>query len=622
MAKGVTVDLIVDPKKALQGLDQVEGKSSSVAGALGKLGGLAAAGVVALGTAAIAAAGALTAATLSAGAYAEEVQLAASKTHLTTDAVQELQYAAKITGVDFETISGSMTKLTKSMGAAQDGAGAQSEAFARLGVATTDANGNLLDSTVVYSNVIAALGQIENPAERDVLAMQLLGKSATELNPLIDGSAGSLAELAAQAQAAGAVLSSDNLAKLSSVDDAFDSLAAGADAAKNALGLTLMPVLQQLGDQGTGLLGQFTNAILDADGDLGKAAPAIGAVVSDAVSAILEMVPQLLEVGSSLISSLLTGIIQQAPSLITTAIPILAGFVTGLIGQLPMLLDAGLKILVALVQGITASLPTLIPAAVTALLGLVDALITNLPLLIDAGIQLVLGLALGLIEALPQLIDKIPELIIGIITALVGAIPQLVVAGVQLFLAIIKNLPAIILGIIEAVPLIVKGIADALTNPAFLGEMGNAGIALMQGFIDGIVSMIGAIGETVGGVMDFVAGFFPHSPAKRGPFSGSGWTQLKQSGLAIAGQLNSGLEAGFPDGLAGSVALTARAVVRTSPDATPAVGDGFTADPTLHTLIRNLINAVGQIQPGLVFPETVARTSQAGNGRLAALGAN
>ena len=579
MAKGVTVDLIVDPKKALEGLNAVEGKSTSLAGILGGLGGVAAAGVVALGTAAIAAAGALTAATLSAGAYAEDVQLAASKTHLTTDAVQELQYASKVTGVEFETISGSLTKLTKSMGAAQEGSGAQAEAFARLGVATTDANGNLLDSTQVYAQVISALGQVENPAERDVLAMQLLGKSATELNPLIDGSAGSLADLAAQAHEAGAVLSEDMLSKLSSVDDAFDTLQAGADAAKNALGLTLMPILQELGTQGTGLLGDFTHAVLDADGDLSKAAPAIGEVFGNAAQFLLTQIPKFLEVGTSIVTSLIMGIASQLPSLVSQAVPILAGFVVTLLGQLPLLLDAGLKVLIALVQGITAALPTLIPAAVTAIIGLVTALVDNLPMLLDAGIQLLLGLALGIVSAIPQLVEALPEVITSLIVGLVSAIPQLVIAGVQLFLAIIENLPEIIEGIIAAVPQIIDGLVKAFTDPAFLAELGKAGMALIQGFIDGITSMIGAVGDAVGGVMDFVAGFFPHSPAERGPFSGAGWTQLGKSGLAIADQFNQGLQDGLlrPDlsaitsGLSvGSLNVRARAAI----DASYAAVDG------------------------------------------------
>ena len=73
----------------------------------------------------------------------------------------------------------------------------------------------------------------------------------------------------------------------------------------------------------------------------------------------------------------------------------------------------------------------------------------------------------------------------------------------------------------------------------------NSGRSLIQGFIDGIRSMIGAVGDAVGGVMDFVAGFFPNSPAKRGPLSGSGWRDILRSGGAI--------EAAFSSGFTGSI---------------------------------------------------------------------
>jgi phage-related protein len=79
-----------------------------------------------------------------------------------------------------------------------------------------------------------------------------------------------------------------------------------------------------------------------------------------------------------------------------------------------------------------------------------------------------------------------------------------------------------------------------------IGALGNiggtligAGKALIQGFIDGIKSMVGAIGDAVGGVMDFAKQFFPHSPAKRGPFSGSGYTSF--SGQALAKDFAAGI---------------------------------------------------------------------------------
>jgi hypothetical protein len=71
----------------------------------------------------------------------------------------------------------------------------------------------------------------------------------------------------------------------------------------------------------------------------------------------------------------------------------------------------------------------------------------------------------------------------------------------------------------------------------------NSGKALIQGFIDGIGDMFGAVGDAVGGIMDFAAGFFPNSPAKRGPFSGAGWTKVRTGGGALVEQFQSGMHA-------------------------------------------------------------------------------
>jgi len=76
-----------------------------------------------------------------------------------------------------------------------------------------------------------------------------------------------------------------------------------------------------------------------------------------------------------------------------------------------------------------------------------------------------------------------------------------------------------------------------------IGNLGSllvsSGRALIQGFIDGINAMLAPIT----GVMNFVASFFPNSPADRGPFSGSGWTRIYDSGAAVVQQFSSGLNA-------------------------------------------------------------------------------
>lgn len=80
-----------------------------------------------------------------------------------------------------------------------------------------------------------------------------------------------------------------------------------------------------------------------------------------------------------------------------------------------------------------------------------------------------------------------------------------------------------------------------------IGDLGAtlfaSGRSLIQGWIDGVWSMLGDAGDAVSGVMDWVRGFFPSSPAKRGPFSGAGWSGLAASGGALIRQWQSGMDA-------------------------------------------------------------------------------
>lgn len=86
---------------------------------------------------------------------------------------------------------------------------------------------------------------------------------------------------------------------------------------------------------------------------------------------------------------------------------------------------------------------------------------------------------------------------------------------------------------------------------AAVGNLGSllfsSGRALMDGFLDGIKSMIDDITSTVSGAIEWVMGFFPNSPAKRGPLSGAGWTKLGKSGEAFWDQWLDGMGGSGPE---------------------------------------------------------------------------
>lgn len=133
-----------------------------------------------------------------------------------------------------------------------------------------------------------------------------------------------------------------------------------------------------------------------------------------------------------------------------------------------------------------------------------------------------------------------------------------------------------------------------------LGNIGNllydAGRAVVRGLINGIKSMFGPLGDAAGAAASTIKSFFPSSPAKEGPLSGSG--SPYHSGQTIATMLAGGMQSQLPvvagagSQLAGAVGLGA-AGGRSASGVAPAAAtarwaDGSSGDQLLDAL-RDMI---------------------------------
>lgn len=139
-----------------------------------------------LSAAGAAVAGGIGALAYKSGQAADDLNTLSKVTGISTYELQKYNAAADLVDVSTEAIAKSHAKLSRNMAAAANGSKTQAAAFEQLGVKVTNADGSLRDSDAVFQDVITALGGMKNETERDALAMQLMGKSAMELNPLIE----------------------------------------------------------------------------------------------------------------------------------------------------------------------------------------------------------------------------------------------------------------------------------------------------------------------------------------------------------------------------------------------------------------------------------------------------
>lgn len=199
--------------------------------------------------------------TIEAAARADELLTKSVITGVNTQTLQQWQYAAEFIDVSVETMTGSMTKLTNSAYDAVNGNEKLAATFEQLGVSVTDSSGQLLPAEEIFYDVVDALGQVQNQTERDAIAMDLMGRSAQELNPLIDKGSEALRGYSEEAEEAGYVLDEYQLAKLAEVDDAYHKWQLQLDATKYQLAVAFAPVAEAALKGVTAVVNVLTNAL-------------------------------------------------------------------------------------------------------------------------------------------------------------------------------------------------------------------------------------------------------------------------------------------------------------------------------------------------------------------------
>lgn len=496
------------------------------------------------------------------GRYADTVNTLAKKTGLTTEEVQQLQYAAELVDVSFDTISGSMTKNFKSMSTAvkatEDKTNDAADAYTKLGVQIKDADGNMRSSKEVFWEVIDALGAMDDETERDLTAMTLLGKSAKELNPLIKAGSSEIDKWNKMAKESGYILEQDVLDSYQQLDDQLRLLDNSFVSAKNGLGLIFLPLLTDLATDGVSLLNQFSKGVVEANGDVEKIGALITRLVPEAINSIMKNLPKWVSITNSLISTLLQTIIDNLPELLDALFSIIntiadtlfspeniekiISSISTIIEQITQffidhgeeLIDIGVQIIVSIINGLSQAIPQLAPKMAEAIKTIVEALTKpeTLTALINSAVVLILALAQGLADAMPQLLEAIPPLVEAICTAISVLAPLITEVGLQLFEALLNS------GTIQdtmttLAPLILDLIMDiggalvdfgsqlpGMMAQVFLDLGADAfdwGVDLIAQLIDGIKSMFSSLWDVCKDAASGIADFLGFSVPEKGP---------------------------------------------------------------------------------------------------------
>ena len=130
----------------------------------------------------------------------------ADKIGVGVEALQELRFAAKASGVEQQTLDMALQRFTRRAAEAAQGTGEAKDALAQMGIALRDQSGNLRSSEDLLGDVADAFARIEDPAERVRLAFKLFDSEGVALVNLLSDGSGALEEMRERARDLGIVL--------------------------------------------------------------------------------------------------------------------------------------------------------------------------------------------------------------------------------------------------------------------------------------------------------------------------------------------------------------------------------------------------------------------------------
>lgn len=428
----------------------------------------------------------------------DEIDKSSQKLGISAENYQTLSYAMERSGASIDDVSKGVKTITSELANFENGVEGAGEKFDALGVSLQNADGSMKTTEQVLLDSIDALSSMENETQRNALAQEIFGKSASELAPLLNSGSEGIHQLMQEAKDYGMVMSDDAVNASAMFEDSLTRLQGTFSGLKNNIIGEFLPSITQITDG-------FTNLLAGQDG----ASEQIQAGVQSLLDNLTGMIPQVVEMVSTIATAVLEsaptiieglseGILEAIPQLLPVVMQIVTELTTTLVNLLPQLIEAGIQILVSLIKGITTAIPQLIKMLPTIIKTIVDVLLKNLPEIIDAGVDLLMALIDGLSEAIPELITYVPEIIATIVSTLIENLPKILSAGVDILGALIKGIVDTIPSLIQAIPDIVNAIIDTIGN--YTGDFIQSGIDVVMDFIDGIGKKISDVTKKAGEV--------------------------------------------------------------------------------------------------------------------------
>lgn len=169
---------------------------------------------------------------------------------LTSEAVQELGYAADVSGSSTEGLTVGFQHLARGLEELRTkGTGPAVDAFRSLGISASDAairHGKLDQVIEIVANKFQ---KMPDGVKKTATAMDLFGREGATLIPLLNKGADGIKELRAEAEKLGIVIDKDGIEKAEHFEESQKKLHATLVGLRNQAVMALLPTLQEMADK-------------------------------------------------------------------------------------------------------------------------------------------------------------------------------------------------------------------------------------------------------------------------------------------------------------------------------------------------------------------------------------
>ena len=464
--------------------------------------------------------------------------------------------------------------LVESIDIASGGTEAFASAIAELG--TVGANNlprlarwfsKLTTQFDTWVTAVSADGQLQGWIDDGIVAAKDLGRALSGIAGIFDG----IFRAAERSGGQGLSFLADTLQRVSDIVNGpnfqtalttvFVGAAAGLDGLGKALGpigdmfADLSPTIADVLDSAGSALGELLGSVADALSNpifAGGLSDLFNGI-EDAIDSITPILPTVAELFGGLGTTL--GVLAEA------AAPVIAAMVEGLAPVLEELLGSVQELAPILSEQLVKAFEDLAPTLgemakelFPLLVQMIVALLPILPVLVDLLIALgpvitaaaerslpfiqVIGNVFDVLSTLAdflngdtslnQLIERalaVPEPfrtmrgVIVDVMSVIGLALGIALRAVESFFSGVQSNVSSAVDVIGQLPDRAVGAVSGLGALLF-----SSGASLIQGFVNGIRSMVSEVAAAAAAAVAAAGDYFPHSPARKGEFSGRGWT--------------------------------------------------------------------------------------------------